>query len=198
MNNYRISGLFKFSQSAAVAIFTMFCTVYSWNAEATAPRVTPKLFGEVKVADIVSYQLSPLSSTSKVDGELSMELLTEAFKASGKSPVIDVLPSKQLATYALFNHDVAALIGSPRDIGAKQKAQYRLTPFLLTGVAPNDDAIALIVSTNVRGNELNQAFNDGLQKIIKNGKYLEILEKYRGKEQIPANYFNQLRNYKAN
>jgi len=198
MKNYKIFSSFKFTQSSLLAIFAICSLFFAWTAQATAPRVTPKLFGEVKVADIVSYQLSPLNSASKADGELGMELLTEAFKAVGKSPVVDMLPSKQLATYALFSNDVAGLIGSPRDLAAKQKSQYRLTPFLLVGAAPNEDVIALIASTNARGSELNQAFNDGLQKIIKNGKYLEILEKHRDKEQIPANYFNRLKNYKIN
>jgi len=41
--------------------------------------------------------------------------------------------------------------------------------------------------------ELQPAFNEGLQKIIKSGKYLEILEKYHSK--APADYAGRLKRH---
>lgn len=177
---------------------TMICLIGPWPAEATAPRVTAQLFGEAKpVAEIVSYQGSPLNPTSKQDEQLTMELITEAFKTVGKTPTVDILPSKQLATYALFNNEVLGLVGSPRDLTEKQTKQYRLTAFLLVGTGADEEVVALIVGIP-RGAELSQAFNTGLQAIIKNGKYLEILEKYRGKGQVSADYFSRLKSHNPN
>lgn len=176
----------------------MICLFSPWSAEATAPRVTAQLFGEAKpVAEIVSYQVTPMNPTSKQDEQLTMELITEAFKTVGKTATVDILPSKQLATYALFNHDAQGLIGSPRDLTAEQMKQYRLTAFLLVGTGADEEVVALIVGIP-RGAELSQAFNAGLQAIIKNGKYLEILEKYRGKGQVSADYFSRLKSRNPN
>jgi hypothetical protein len=177
-------------------LLLLFSAFYLWNplnAQATAPRVTPELFGEVKVADIVSYQVAPINAKTKAESDLAVELATAAFKAAGKSPVIDVLPSKQLATYALLKNDVIGLIANTRDLTTKQKSQYKVMSFLLVGNDSNDESIALILNTNSRGNELSQAFSEGLQTVIKNGQYLEILEKYRGNQKAPADYFTRLK-----
>lgn len=196
MKNYK-----DFSRSVWVGmarLLAMSCLVCSWNAQATAPRVAPQMFGEEKKADIVGYQFAPLEA-SRSDGELPVgklveEIVTEAFKAAGKAPVVDVLPSKQLAKYALFNNDAVALMGSPQDLAAKEKNQYRVVTFYLR--APADEPVALIFSKkNARGNELQQAFNQGLQKIIRTGKYLEILEKYHGKGHVSADYASRLKRH---
>ena len=194
MKNYQ-----DFSRSVCVGmarLLAISCLVCSWSAQATAPRIAPQLFGEEKKADIVGYPFAPLEA-SKSDGELPVgtlaeEIVTEAFKAAGKAPVVDVLPSKQLAKYALFNNDAVALIGSLQDLAAKEKNQYRVVTFYLR--APADEPISLIFS-NVRGRDLHKAFNEGLQKIIKSGKYLEILEKYQGKGHVPADYVSRLKRH---
>ena len=158
-----------------------------WNVEATAPRVTAKMFGEEKRADIVGYQLMPLNATD-VDGKLTLEIVTEAFKASGKAPSVDILPSKELAKYALVNNDAAALIGNPGNLTAEEKNQYNVTTFYLSPVASGEQQFSLIVSKKrMHGKDLQLAFNEGLKTIIKTGKYLEILEKHlgKGKLQIP-------------
>ena len=192
MKNYK-----DFSRTVCVGmarLLAMSCLVFSWNAQATAPRIAPQLFGEEKKADIVGYQFTPLEA-SRSNGELAVgklaeEIVTEAFKAAGKAPVVDVLPSKQLAKYALFNNDAVALMGSPQDLAAKERNQYRVVTFYLRAGEP----ISLIFS-DVRGRELHKAFNQGLQEIIKSGKYLEILEKYQGKGHVPADYASRLKRH---
>lgn len=184
-----------FSRSAWIAmarLLAMFCLVCSWSAQATAPRIAPQLFGEEKKADIVGYQFAPTETAAKSDGELAVEIVTEAFKAAGKTPAVDVLPSKQLAKYALFNKDAVALMGSPQDLAAKEKNQYRVVTFYLR--AQGAEPVSLIFS-NARGKELHKAFNQGLQKIINSGKYLEILEKHHGKGRVPADYTSRLKRH---
>ncbi|MCK9394918.1 MAG: transporter substrate-binding domain-containing protein [Methylobacter sp.] len=177
-------------------LLTIFCLVCSWSAEATAPRITSQLFGEEKKADIVGYQLAPLEAGTKSDSELAVKIVTEAFNAAGKTPVVDVLPSKQLATYALFSNEAVALMGNQQDLIAKEKNQYPVVTFYLRGISPSEEPVSLIFNKqNPRGNELNHAFNEGLQKIIKSGKYLEILEGYLGKGHVPTDYVTRLKHH---
>ena len=164
------------------ALLLMAC---SFSAQATAPRITAQLFGDEKKADIVAYQSA--SSDAKSEAELTLAIVTEAFKASGKTPIIDVLPSKQLATYALFNNDAVALMGSPQDLAGKDKKQYGVVAFYLRGT---DDEPVVLIFSNVHGKELHKAFVSGMQKIIKSGKYLQMIEKSRGK--LPADYVGRL------
>ena len=154
--------------------FALFLLAFSFAAHATAPRITPQFFGEERKSDIAAYQFEPFDAAEKSDSALRTEIVREAYSAAGLAPVIDVLPSRQLAGYALSSNEVAALIGGAQDIVSKQ--DYRSVAFYLKG----DEAVYLIVSKkHPRGNELYQAFNTGLQKIIKTGKYQEILDKYR-------------------
>jgi ABC-type amino acid transport substrate-binding protein len=175
----------------------MFVLLCSCGAQAaTAPRITGQMFGEEKKADIVGYQALPMDASAKSESALAMEIVTEAFKAAGKTPTVDLLPSKQLAKYALLNNNVVALLGSPQDLTEQEKNQYRVVTFFLKGSAPGEESVSLIFSKkNARGDEWHQAFNEGLQKILKNGKYLEILEKDRGKGQVPSDYVNRLKRH---
>lgn len=160
----------------------------SFSAQATAPRITPQLFGEEQKADIVGYELAPTSAAAKSESALEVEIVTHAYKAEGKAPVVDVLPSKQLATYALINNDAQALIGSEQDLAGQDKKRYRSVTFYLG--ASGDQPVALIFS-KAHGNELYQTFNEGLQKIVRNGAYLTILQKYH--EKVPADYAGRLK-----
>ena len=194
MKYYKIPGFSRLAWAGMARLLTMFCLICSWNAQATAPRITSQMFGEEKKADIVGYQLAPLDAAAKSDGELAVEIVTEAFKAAGKTPLVDVLPSKELAKYALLNNDAVALMGSPQDLTAKEKNQYRVITFYLRGIQPGEEPVSLIFSKkNAHGNELQVAFNEGLQKIIKSGKYLELLEKYHGKDKVSADYASRLK-----
>ncbi|MDO8207092.1 MAG: hypothetical protein Q7T38_04625 [Gallionella sp.] len=168
-----------------LAIMLLVC---SSSANATAPRITAELFGEEKKVDIVAYQSASSDAAANSENALTVEIATAAFKAAGKTPTVDVLPSKQLATYALFNNDAAGLIGSHQDLAAKDKNQYRVVTFYMK--LAGDEPVALIFS-NVRGKELHKAFVEGMQKILKNGKYLQIVEKHRGK--LPADYVSRLK-----
>jgi len=196
MKHYKTSGFSRSAWVGMTRLLAVFCLIFSWSAQATAPRITSQMFGEEKKADIVGYQLAPLDAAAKSEGELAVEIVTEAFKAAGKTPLVDVLPSKQLATYALFSNDAVALIGIQQDLAAKEKNQYRVVTFYLRGIAPGEEPVSLIFSkNNPRVKELQPAFNEGLQKIIKSGKYLEILEKYHGKGKVPADYASRLKHH---
>lgn len=186
-----LSGSTSAGMVRVLAIFFLAC---SWSAQATAPRIAPQLFGEEKRADIVGYQLAPLQAAGKPDGELVLEIVTEAFKTAGKTPVVDVLPSKQLAKYALLNHDAVALIGRIQDLTAQEKNRYRVVTFYLRDVVRGEEPVVLIFDKkSARGNELQSAFNEGLQKTINSGKYLKVLEKYHGKGQLHADYVSRLK-----
>lgn len=182
-NNFPYSALGGMTRLVAIVLL-----VCSFSANATAPRITAQLFGEERKTEIVAYQSAPSEAAPKSDSGLTVEIVTAAFKAAGKTPAVDVLPSKQLATYALFNNEAVALIGSPQDLAGKDKKQYRVVTFYLRGAG--DEPVVLIFS-NLRGKELHKAFVDGLQKIFKSGKYVEIVEKSRGK--LPADYVIRLK-----
>jgi hypothetical protein len=189
----------EFSRSAWVgmaSLLAMFFLAFSGSAHATAPRITPELFGEATKADIVGYQFAPPDAAATSDGELAVKIVTAAFKAAGKKPTLEVLPSKQLATYALLNNDAVAMIGSPQDLPEKERKRYRAVTFYLRGIAPAEEPVSLIFSKNARENEWYQAFNKGLRKIIKSGAYLEILEKHHGKRDGEADYFDRLKRHK--
>lgn len=180
-NYFSYAGLGGMKRLLAIALL-----VCSFSANATAPRITAELFGEEKKADIVGYQFA--DAAAKSESALTVEIATAAFKAAGKTPSIDVLPSKQLATYALFNNDAAGLIGSPQDLAARDRSQYRVVTFYLSGAG--DEPVALIFS-NAQGKGWHKAFVDGMQKILKNGKYLKIIEKHRSN--LPADYITRLK-----
>lgn len=176
-----------------LAIFLLVC---SWGAQATAPRIAPQLFGEEKKADIVGYQLAPDDAEVQSDGKLAAQIVSEAFKAAGKTLVVDVLPSKQLAKYALINNDALALIGSSKDVPANEIRNYHVVIFYLRPGSPDEAPVSLIFNKkSSRRNELQQAFNQGLQKLIKSGEYMELLEKHYGKGRVPADYIRRLQNH---
>lgn len=183
MNNH------KYHKAGYMAHFiALFMLAFSLGAQATAPRITPQFFGEERKTDIAAYQFEPFDAAAKSDSALRAEIVKEAYSAAGVAPAIDVLPSRQLAGYALTNGDVAALVGSAQDIPSKK--DYRTVLFYFKG----EDAVFLIFSKkHPRGNELYQAFNAGLQKIVGNGKYQEILVKYRVK--TSADYFSRIRRH---
>ncbi len=148
----------------------------SFNAQATAPRITAQLFGEEQKADIVAYQ--------SVDTALAVEIVNAAFNAAGKSPILDVLPSKQLAIYALLNKDAMALIGTVDDVAAGDRKRYEMLTFYLG--AKTDSVLIL-----ARGSSLRKAFVDGMKKLINSGEYLQMIEKMRGKQ--PADYVSRIK-----
>lgn len=182
-NHFSYSAWGGMTRLLAIALL-----VCSFSANATAPRITAELFGEERKSDIVAYESAPSEAAHKSESALTVEIATAAFKAAGKTPTLDVLPSKQLATYALFNNDAAGLIGSPQDLAARDRSQYRVVTFYLTGAG--DEPVALIFS-NAQGKGWHKAFVDGMQKILKNGKYLQIVEKHRGK--LPTDYVSRLK-----
>lgn len=159
------------------------------EVQATAPRVSAQMFGEEKHADIVGYQFSPIDEIAKLDGVVITEIVTEAFKASNMAPTIDMLPSKQLASYALINNEATGFIGLLQDLGDAAKNKYPFTNFFFRG----DDTVALIFSNNKQGKAFHEAFNQGLQKIIKDGKYTEIMEKRFGNGKVPDDYLLKLK-----
>jgi len=187
MEKYKYSvGWVTLARLSALLLFAC-----SFSAQATAPRITAQLFGDEQKADIVAYQSA--SADAKSETELTLALVTEAFKASGKTPIIDVLPSQQLATYALFNNEAVALMGSAQDLAGQDKKKYSAVAFYLRGTG--DEPVVLIFS-NARGKELYKAFVAGMKKILKSGKYLQRVEKSRGK--LPADYVGRVQRLNPN
>lgn len=45
------------------------------------------------------------------------------------------------------------------------------------------------------GNQIGEKYREGLEAIIKNGKYHEILEKYYGKDGVPLDWLDKLRRF---
>lgn len=162
----------------------IFLLTSSFSVQATAPRITAQLFGEERQSDIVSYQ----SSAAQADNLLVLEIVNEAFQAAGKSPVVDVLPAKQLAVYSFFNNDVAGLIGSPDDLAGKVKKQYRVVTLYMAGA---DEQPVVLIFSNQRGLALHKAFANGMQKIISSGKYQQLYEKYHYK--LPVGFILRLK-----
>jgi hypothetical protein len=195
MRYIKTSGVSRSAWLGLVRVLVLFCLMDSGVAQATAPRITPQLFGEAKKADIVGYQFAPFDAAAMSDGEVAVNIVMEAFKAAGKTPALEVLPAKQLATYALFNNDAVAIIGSLHDLPEKERKRYRAVTFYLRGNASTEEPISLIFSKSSRENEWYLSFNKGLRKIITSGKYLEIMEKYDAKREVSADYFNSLKRH---
>jgi hypothetical protein len=195
MRYFKTSGVSRSVRFGMVRVLVLFCLVYSGGAQATAPRITPQLFDEARKADIVGYQFAPFDAAATSDGELSVKIVTEAFKAAGKTPALEILPAKQLATYALINNDAVAIIGSLRDLPEKEKKRYHAVTFYLRGNVPAEEPISLIFSKSAREKEWFLAFNKGLRKIIASGKYLEIMTKHDARREVSADYFNSLKRY---
>ena len=146
-----------------------------WSkASATAPRITAQLFGDERKADIVAYQLAPFDALAKANTALAVDIVMEAYKAAGKMPALDVLPSKNLALYALTSNESPVLLGSVQDLSEQDMNKYSVITFFFRG-----DASVSLIFSKAHGKELHQDFNQGLRKIIKIGTYQKILEKYQ-------------------
>lgn len=190
--NHRIhSGSSGACRRSAARLLAALCLICSWNVQATAPRVAPQMFGEEPKADIVGYQLAPPGSAAATEGELIVKIVNVAFRAAGKKPVVDVLPSRQLAKYALQNNDALALIGRANDLMDYEESQYRVVTFYLGADAHAGKPVLLIFSKE-HGYELHLAFTNGLRKILRSGRYLEMLEQHFGKGLVPADYASRL------
>lgn len=195
MHNQRLSSTKNLPTFRIIAnLLACLLFLFSMAAQATAPRINAEMFGDENKAEIVGYQFTPQDNKAKRDGELLAEIISTAFKAVGATPTFDMLPSKQLATYALTSNDAVGYVGTPQDLATNPKNKYRSIPLAFIG----SEAFSLILSGSSRGDELFKAFNQGLQQIIKNGKYLELLEKYIGKDQIPTDYIARLKKLNPN
>lgn len=163
-------------------VVTLALLLFSLSAEATAPRIAAQMFGEERKADIVAYQLVQGTTAESTSGAM-LVIVKDACKAGGKQVSVDVVPSRQLAQYAVSNGEVAALIGVDADLAAKDKAQYRSVVFFISG---NTTAALHINKKHAAGNELYQACSNGLQKIIGSGRYEEILNAHLNAEEVPS------------
>lgn len=170
--------------------------LFAWSAEATAPRIAPKMLGETRQVDIVGYYSVQDAQTVAEEGKLTGDLLDAAFEAGGMQPYIDVLPSKQIAKYEFVVNQVPALIAAAADLSAKEKKRYRTITYYLRDIAQGQDPVLLAFDLkNPRGNKLYKAFRLGLQRIIANGRYLELMEKHLGKDRVPSVYLDQLKRH---
>lgn len=158
------------------ALMLVLPLVWPATALATAPRIAPQLFGEERITDIVGYRLAPDSEAESAESGLAVALVTAAFAAAGQAPVIDVLPSRQLARYVLEQNEAAALIGGPGDPGVAETAADRRVVFYLRETG---EPLSLIFSkTHPRAGKLFDAFRDGLRRIVASGRYRELLEQH--------------------
>ena len=166
MKNYNKNQVpYRSLSTAVLGLLLALSLLMVGKAEATAPRISPKLFGEEKHADIVGYATAPASAANSAESALTVALVSAAFAAMGKTPSIDVLPSRQLARYALTQNDAVALIGDPSDLTAQEAANYRVVPFYLRSGTTNEEPLSLIVGkSHPRADELLQAFQSGLRK----------------------------------
>jgi ABC-type amino acid transport substrate-binding protein len=270
-----------------LGLFSLLCVE---SVQATAPRIAAHLFDERK-ADIVSYEITPLVTATQTDGGLAIAILSAAFNASGEKLIIDILPAKPLAKYALLNNEVVAMIGTNQDLSAKEKTQVLSEVFYLqigryfyfkphhpaglpwqskltdlkglkygglygseqtlyqnAGIAMQEGDVRSLfeklhsqeldfigvpdlvgefwlnkaypqeqqdfaslnviaweqplaiffAKNNPRSRELHKAFVTGLEKILKNGQYQQLLAKAYGKQPHPADYAAQLQSYRTN
>lgn len=197
MKNYNNNQVRRRPLSAALlGMLIVLPLLLMGKAEATAPRISPKLFGEEKHADIVGYQTAPTAAANPAESALTVAIVSAAFAAMGKKPSIDVLPSRQLAKYALTQHDAAALIGDASDLTAQEAANFRVVPFYLRSGTTSVEPLSLIVGKNhPRADELLHDFQEGLRKIIANGQYRELMAAQPGQTEVPADYFQRLERY---
>lgn len=158
------------------ALMLVLPLVWPATALATAPRIAPQLFGEERITDIVGYRLAPDSEAESAESGLAVALVTAAFAAAGQAPVIDMLPSRQLARYVLEQNEAAALIGGPGDPGVAETAADRRVVFYLRETG---EPLSLIFSrTHPCAGKLFDAFRDGLRRIVASGRYRELLEQH--------------------
>lgn len=201
MNNLKIetTNIQAKAKGWLLYMFAAIALTGAWTVEATAPRISAGMFGEEKKADILQYRLSILGTSIESEQKLLTGIVAEIFKAGGKSPVMDVQPARQLAKYSLFNGEVAALIGSPKDFNNKEKKRYHIVIFYLSGAKTNGAEVAMIFSkTHPSANNLHSVFESSIQQLIASGKYLEILETHYGKGSITSEYFDSLRQRNPN
>lgn len=162
-------------------LFLLCGLFFAGVAQATAPRIAAQLFGEERRADIAAYSLSSThDAAAKAEEELTLELVRSAYRAAGQEISIDVMPSRQLAHYALSNGDVAILLGTNQD----REAQYRAIAFLPAD--KGEQVVSLIFDLKTeQGKKRQQAFVSGLSKIMANGQYAHLYTLYRGKDAKP-------------
>ncbi|MDD2777046.1 MAG: hypothetical protein PHU06_13925 [Gallionella sp.] len=185
---------FRFTLGSLAHLLAFSLMLFTWSAEATAPRIAAKMLGEERHVDVVGYYSSSQNTpAAEIEGKLTADLLSAAFQAGGMQPEIDVLPSKQLAKYEFVVNQVPVLICAEGDLTAKEMKRYRLVTYFLSDVANGNNPISLAFDLkNPRGDKLYKAFDKGLQKIISNGKYRELMQKHLGKDAVSANYFSRL------
>lgn len=194
MDSIKTSNLHFPSLAGMARLLAVLLLTCSWSAQATAPRVAAQMFGEEKKADIVAYQITAMDADAHSESVLMLEIVQAAFKAVDKTPIVDMLPSKHLAMYALQNNDVVAMVGSVQDLADKDRKQYRAVAFYLSIARPDKEPVALLFgSKHKSAAEWHKAFGQGLKILVKRGDYLKMLEKHFSKEHIPANYLDQLK-----
>jgi len=150
----------RFKPGIFVIVFFIFPA-----ANAVAPRITQDMFGQEVSADILTYD--SVEANEKRALEIGVEIVKKAFDAENITMNIGVVPSKQLAIYALFNGDVRALIGMQRDLEPLDKSLYFRSVFYVHNVSGRNVLLVIYFDKNVQEAEkLFSDFNKGLEKII--------------------------------
>ncbi|MDD4963071.1 MAG: hypothetical protein PHI11_04025 [Gallionella sp.] len=194
MNTPNRTNAFRFTLGSVAHLLAIGWLLFACTAQATAPRIAAKMLGEERHVDVVGYYSSSQNTPSaEIEGKLTADLLGAAFQAGDMQPEIDVLPSKQLAKYEFFVNQVPVMICAEGDLTAKEMKRYRLVTYYLSDVANGKHPISLVFDLkHPRGNKLYKAFDKGLQKIVSNGKYRELMQKHLGKNAVSVDYFSRL------
>lgn len=162
-------------------------------ANAVAPRITQDMFGQEVSADILAYESIETNDSQVTD--ITVEIVKQAFAIEETLLNIDVVPSTQLAIYALFNGDVLALIGNESDLTAFDKSQYFCSVFYIHDNATQKIPFALYIDKNAPNAEkLFTSFEQGLLKLLENQTYSDIIQSKSGKVE-PINYKELLNEY---
>ena len=186
--------LLRLRSHGRMLLFTLCCLMAAWNAEATAPRVAQPLFGNDSQADVVGYQAAQTDSKARAEGQLIQALVTEAFQAGGMLPVIDLLPSKQLAHYEFVVNEAPALIIDQEDITAQHMERSYQVVFYLKGAGDGVESVSLMFSKkNPRAREMHDVFDKGLRAIVENGRYLDVVQQHLGAGKLPAGMSDRLK-----
>jgi polar amino acid transport system substrate-binding protein len=68
--------------------------------------------------------------------------------------------------------------------------------FIFIGIQRSITPVAIMIESNhPNGRQLGERLKAGLQTLINNGRYLDILEKYYGRGKVPADWLERLSKY---
>jgi len=135
---------------------------FSIAAYAVAPRISQDMFGQEINSDILAYDST--NSNDRHHTEVAVQIAKQAFAIEQITLSIDIVPSKQLAIYALFNGDVRALIGKKSDLTSLDQSDYFNSVFYIYDDGTTKIPIALYINKNAQDAEkMFSSFNETIK-----------------------------------